>query len=251
MQKQILLSILLALSAGFFTPTLIIADEIRVAVASNFSSTLQALAHKFEAATTHKIRLISGSTGKHYAQIKHGAPFDVFFAADRKRPQRLEREGIGLAGSRFTYALGNLVLWSPKSNFIDAKANVLRQGKFQHLAIANPKLAPYGRAAKEVLKNLGLWKTLSLKLVRGENIGQAFQFVSSHNAELGFLAFSQVKKLQSRIEGSIWKIPPRLYNPIQQQAILLKDSPATQAFLRFLKTKEALGIIKAHGYNGF
>jgi len=223
------------------------AEVIRVAVASNFKTTLEVLAKKFEAHTVHHVILVSGSTGKHYAQIIHGAPFDAFFAADSKRPKRLEKEGLAITGSRFTYALGKIILWSPKTNYVDPSGLILKKGEFRHLALANPRLAPYGRAAREVLQTLGLWKQLRTRLVRGENISQTFQFIASGNAELGFIAYSQMKTF-SDSAGSTWEIPENLYHPIEQQAILLKDRVSTRAFLRFVRGKIAQKIIKTHGY---
>lgn len=225
-----------------------IAAEIRVAVASNFSETITAIAEDFEADSGHRVKLLIGSTGKHYAQIKNGAPFDAFFAADSKRPEQLENEGASVAGSRFTYAIGKLILWSPKANYVDAEANVLKQNLFRHLAIANPKLAPYGVAAQQVLQAHGLWESLKNKTVRGENIGQAFQFVSSGNAELGFIAYSQIKRPGHAITGSWWQVPESLYTPIAQQAVLLKDSEAARAFMAFVKSDKSLAIIHSFGY---
>jgi molybdate transport system substrate-binding protein len=226
-----------------------LAEEIRVAVASNFTAAITSITKRFEENTGHKVTLIFGSTGKHYAQIKNGAPFDAFFAADPRRPKRLERQGIALPGSRFTYALGKVVLWSPKADYVDPEASILGRGKFHHLAIANPKLAPYGEAAQEILEARGLWRLLSTRLVRGENIGQAFQFVKSGNAELGFVAYSQVKSANHPIEGSFWKVPQSLYTPIEQQAVLLKDKNAARAFLWFVRSEEMLKTIRDYGYD--
>ena len=224
------------------------AAEIRIAVASNFSRPMQELAAKFEKEGGHKVTLAFGSSGKHYAQIRNGAPFDAFFAADRERPELLEREGLAISGSRCTYAVGRLVLWSPKADFVDAEGKVLEQGGFNHIAIANPKLAPYGAAAGEVLRQRGLWDSLQDKLVRGENIGQAYQFVHSGNAELGFVAYSQVIQPGGDAAGSIWEIPQSLYAPIEQQAVLLKDSAAAREFATFLKSDAARKIITEYGY---
>jgi molybdate transport system substrate-binding protein len=193
--------------------------------------------------------LIFGSTGKHYAQIKNGAPFDAFFAADVRRPELLEKEGVALPGSRFTYAIGKLVLWSPKTGYVDPDASILERGEFHHLAIANPKLAPYGKAAQEILQALGLWDRHSGRLVRGENIGQTFQFVDSGNAEFGFVAYSQVKHPNQPIKGSFWEVPQSLYTPIKQQAVLLKDKEAARVFLSFVRSDEALKIIHDYGYD--
>jgi molybdate transport system substrate-binding protein len=224
------------------------ADEIRVVVASNFTSAIKALAGRFEERTGHKVTLIFGSTGKHYAQIVNGAPFDAFFAADLKRPKRLEEEGVVRTGSRFTYAMGRVILWSPQEGVVDPEGHVLEGAPFRYLAIANPKLAPYGRAAEEVLTARGLWGALQGSMVRGENIGQAFQFVKSGNAELGFVAYSQVKHPGHPVEGSFWEVPQSLYTPIEQQALLLTDSDAARAFLTFVKRDESLALIRSFGY---
>ena len=225
-----------------------LAAEIRVAVASNFARAMTSLARNFEENTGHKVKLVFGSTGKHYAQIRNGAPFDVFFAADIKRPRLLEEEGITVSGSRFTYATGKLILWSPIPDYVDAEGGVLRHGSFRYLAIANPDLAPYGRAAREFLQSRGLWNELKQKTVRGENIGQAFQFVSSGNAELGLVAFSQVRNIHRPVEGSYWEVPASLYTPIEQQAVLLTDNEAGRSFISYIKSKPALKIISNHGY---
>ncbi len=224
------------------------AAELRVAVASNFTRAMTSLIHQFEANTGHKVKLIFGSTGKHYAQIRNGAPYDAFFAADKKRPRLLAEEGLAVPGSRFTYALGKLVLWSPEEDVVDSSGKVLEQGDFRYLAIANPKLAPYGRAAREVLQSRGLWQGMQGKIVRGENIGQSYQFVISGNAELGFIAYSQLKLPDQRINGSYWKIPQALYTPIEQQAVLIKDTEAGRSFLSYIQSKEALMTINNHGY---
>ena len=225
-----------------------VADEIQVAVASNFTDPIKEIARRFEQQSGHKISLAFGSTGKHYAQIKHGAPFEAFFAADAKRPKLLEEEGIAQPGSRFTYALGKVVLWSPKVDTVDAAGKVLEQGDFRYLALANPKLAPYGKAAQEVLENRGLWPALQGRLVHGENIGQTFQFVMSRNADLGFVAFSQIKRPGRPTTGSKWEIPQALYSPIEQQAVLLKDNTPSRDFLTFVRSEKALKIIRDYGY---
>ncbi len=224
------------------------ATEIRVAVASNFIRAISAAAERFEQDSGHKVILAFGSTGKHYAQIRNGAPFDAFFAADVRRPKLLEKEGLAVPGSRFTYAVGKLVLWSPDTAFVDAQGKVLEQGEFHHLAIANPKLAPYGLAAREVLQARGLWNDMDKRLVRGENIGQTFQFVASGNAELGFVAMSQLMRPGQAVEGSHWDVPPALYGPIEQQAVLLKDKEAARAFMSFVRSAAAIRIIRDHGY---
>ncbi len=238
----------------FLTATLLLvsnqasAEIIRVAVASNFNHAITELASRFETTSEHKITLIFGSTGKHYAQIKHGAPFDLFFAADARRPQLLEEEGLAAPGSRFTYALGKLVLWSPQPDLVDPEGKIPKKGTFRYLSIANPKLAPYGRATEEVLQGSGLWKSLHGKMVRGENIGQALQFVRSGNAELGFVAYSQIKRPGHPIIGSYWEIPQSLYTPITQQAVLLKEGRAARDFLAFMHSEEAQTTIRNYGY---
>jgi molybdate transport system substrate-binding protein len=238
-----LLAAVLALSTH-----LAVAAEIRVAVASNFQPAMLALNQQFESGSDHRLTLIFGATGKHYAQIVNGAPFDVFLAADAERPRRLEQESLAVAGTRFTYALGKLVLWSPRSGYVDAQGRVLEHSDFRHLAIANPRLAPYGLAARQVLQALGLWQRLNERLVQGENIGQAYQFVESGNAELGFLAWSQVQGPNVPATGSLWLVPQQLYQPIEQQAVLLRDTAAGRALLRFLRSPQALKIIADHGY---
>ncbi len=224
------------------------AGEIRLAVASNFAQAMTTIAERFEADTGQKVRLSFGSTGKHYAQIRNGAPFDAFFAADVRRPEMLEREGLALPGSRFTYAVGRIVLWSPREGYVDPEGRVLERGGFRRLAIANPGLAPYGKAAREVLEELGLWDGLSGRLVRGENIGQTFQFVVSGNAELGFVARSQVMRPGRPVGGSFWEVPQELYSPLEQQAVLLRDGLAARAFLEFMRSDEVSRILRDYGY---
>lgn len=224
------------------------AEEIRVAVASNFAGAIKELAARFEADSGHEVALVFGSTGKHYAQITNGAPFDAFFAADRKRPGLLEEEGIALPGSRFTYARGKVVLWSPKAGYVDSEGDVLAREDFSYLAIANPRLAPYGRAAEEILRARGLWHKLHARMVRGENIGQAFQFVRSGNAELGFVAGSQVRNMGHPVKGSLWEVPQVLYSPVEQQAVLLKENAVARAFLSFVKSDESRALVREFGY---
>ncbi len=235
---------ILAIIAGQTT-----ADEIRVAVASNFIGAMQHITNDFEAATGHRVILIFGSTGKHYAQIKNGAPFDAFFAADVSRPQRLEEEGVALPGSRFTYAIGKVVLWSPQSGHTSPGISLLIEQPFRHLAIANPKLAPYGRAAEQVLRAHGLWDSLKRRMVRGENIGQTFQFVKSGNAEWGFVAYSQVMRPDHPNKGSTWIVPSSLYDPIEQQAVLLTHREAASAFMAFVKSAPSRKTIQHYGYD--
>jgi molybdate transport system substrate-binding protein len=226
-----------------------VADEIKVAVASNFRPAMTAAVARFEEASGHHALLIPGSTGKHYAQIVNGAPFDAFFAADLQRPQLLESEQRIVPGSRFTYAVGTLVLWSPTESLVDPDGAVLRAATFDHLAIANPELAPYGTAARQVLRALGLWQALAGQLVRGENINQAFQFVVSGNAQLGFVARAQLVNPDRSWHGSTWEPPQSLYDPIEQQAVLLRDTPAGRAFMLFMRSQEAGALIRRYGYD--
>jgi molybdate transport system substrate-binding protein len=225
------------------------ADQIRIVVASNFRDAAKEIVARFESQTRHKVTLITGSTGKLYAQIIHGAPFDAFFSADSERPKRLEQEGLVVPGSRFTYATGRLVLWSPNVDLVDSEGRVLRSDRFRYLAIANPKLAPYGRAAEQALRQLGLWKGLRGRMVRGENIGQAFGFVSSGNAELGLVANAQLVSPKRPQGGSLWEVPVSLYNPIEQQAVLLRDNVAARVFMDFVNSDEMRAIIRAYGYD--
>jgi molybdate transport system substrate-binding protein len=226
------------------------AGEVSVAVAANFKATLEEVGAAFTRATGHTVLASSGSTGKLYAQITQGAPFAVLLAADRARPARLEQEGRTAAGSRFTYAVGRLVLWSPDPGRVDAEGAVLRDPALERLAIANPRTAPYGAAAQEVLEGLGLWDALRPRLVRGENIGQAFQFVASGNAPQGFVALAQVRA--GGQPGSQWLVPQALHAPIEQQAVLLKageNNAAARAFLDYLRGPEAVAIIERYGYD--
>jgi len=225
------------------------ADQIKVAVASNFIDAIRLIAVRFEETTGHQVVLIFGSTGKHYAQIRNGAPFDLFFAADSRRPELLESEGVIVPGSRFIYAIGRLALWSPDPDTVDPAGEVLESGSFQHLAIANPRLAPYGRAARQVLQQRGLWERLQRILVRGENIGQALRFVSSGNAALGFVAYSQIKRPRQSVSGSYWLVPESLYTPIEQQAVLLREGTAARAFLAFIQGDEARQTLHGFGYS--
>lgn len=224
-------------------------DSIHVAVASNFSEPAKELVARFEQANGHQVVLVAGSTGKHYAQIKHGAPFAAFLAADRERPELLEREGVGIAGSVFIYAVGRLALWSPATDVVAAGGEVLRTGRFEHLAIANPRLAPYGAAAQQVLTQMGLWDALQPRLVMGENIAQTYHFVQSGNAELGLVALSQIKRPNAVVAGSVWEIPATMHEPIAQAAVLLDDNPVARAFLEFLRSDEAKALIRGYGYD--
>lgn len=241
--------VLIALSA--LTAGLSHAAEVSVAVAANFTIPMQKLAAAFENETGHKAVLSFGSTGKFYAQIKNGAPFQVLLAADDETPARLEREGLAVAGTRFTYAIGKLVLWSKQPGFVDNKGEVLRNGIFKHIAVADPKLAPYGAAAMETLGKLGLLQNLQARIVQGENIGQTYQFVATGNAELGFVALSQVMSDGRITEGSAWVVPENLHAPIRQDAIVLatgKGNPAAAALAAYLRGDKARAIIRSFGY---
>lgn len=245
LQNIVLALAALAVAAGLR------ADEIQVAVASNFAAPAKRIAAEFERSTGHKAHLSFGATGKFYAQIKNGAPFEVLLAADAETPARLEAEGAAVAGTRFTYAVGRLALWSAKPGQVDAKGEVLRSGGFAHLALANPKLAPYGAAAVEALTALRLLETLQPKFVQGENIAQAHQFVASGSAELGFVALSQIQVNGKVDAGSAWIVPEALHRPIRQEAVLLrpgKGRPAAEAWLAFLKGTSARAVIAAFGY---
>jgi molybdate transport system substrate-binding protein len=238
--------LMLALSTAAF------ADEVQVAVAANFTAPMKAIAADFEKASGHKLVLSFGSTGKFYAQIRNGAPFDVFLAADDETPAKLEKENGIVAGSRFTYATGKLVLWSPKAGYVDDKGEVLKKGDFAHLAIASPKLAPYGAAAVQTLNKLDLYDALQPKLVIGETIAQTFAFVSTGNAELGFVALSQVYEDGKIKSGSGWIVPANLHDAIRQDAVILahgKDNKAAAALTAYLKSDAARAVIRSFGYD--
>ena len=218
-------------------------EGIQVAVASNFSETIKELSKSFEEKSGTKVNLIFGSTGKLYSQIRNGAPYDIFLAADKQRPLLLEKEEMALPHSRFTYAKGVLVLWSPNMNNV---VQLLHSKSFKHITMANPKLAPYGKASKEVLQNLNLWESLQGKIAYGENIGQAFHFIQSGNAELGFIAESQFKSFKNK--SSFWTVPSNLYTPIEQQAVLLNENEESSRFFEYLQSEEAKKIITEYGY---
>lgn len=241
----------LAALATFMTFNSAWADEVQVAVAANFTAPIQAIAKDFEKDTGHKLVAAYGATGQFYAQIKNGAPFEVFLAADDSTPAKLESEGDSVKGSRFTYAVGTLALWSAKPGYVDAQGEVLKKNEFKHLSIANPKAAPYGLAATQVLDKLKLTEATKAKLVEGQNITQAFQFVSTGNAELGFVALSQIYKDGKVTEGSAWIVPSSLHEPIKQDALILnkgKDSAAAKALVEYLKGPKAAAVIKSYGY---
>jgi molybdate transport system substrate-binding protein len=243
MRLAALLSFVLALLG---TPAL--AAEVKVAVAANFTEPAQEIARRFKARTGHDAVLSFGASGQFYAQIANGAPFGVFLSADRDRPEKAESEGLAVAGSRFTYATGRLVLYSRTPGLVDARGAVLRSSRFERLAVADPKTAPYGAAALETIRNLGLREALASRLVQGSSITQAYQFTQSGAAELGFVALSQVS---GHAGGSRWIVPASLHSPVEQQAVLLKagaGNAAARAFLDFMKSAEAKTIIRRYGY---
>lgn len=227
------------------------AGEVLVAVAANFAGPMARIGEAFTAGTGHVIKVSTASTGKFYSQIVGGAPFEVLLAADDETPARLVAEGHALAGTRFTYAIGKLVLWSARPDLVDDQGAVLASDRFRHLAVANPKTAPYGAAAHQVLKARGLAEVLAPRLVTGESIAQAYQFVATGNAELGFVALSQVALPGRKATGSMWRVPENLYAEIRQDAVLLKPGagqPAALALLEFLKGETARQIMREHGY---
>ena len=226
------------------------ADDVSVAVAANFTAPMQKIAPEFEKETGHKVIASYGATGKFYAQIKNGAPFEVLLTADEETAAKLVKENSAVAGTQFTYAIGKLVLWSAKPAVVDSAGEVLKKGAFDHIALANPKLAPYGAAAVETMKALGVYDNLQSKFVTGENIAQTHQFVTTGNALLGFIALSQVLK-DGKIEGSVWLVPANLYPTIRQDAVLLekgKGKPAAEALMKYLKGDKARAVIKSFGY---
>lgn len=244
-------TVLAALITSFTVGTAC-ADDVQVAVAANFTAPIQAIANDFEKDTGHKLIAAYGATGQFYTQIKNGAPFEVFLAADDSTPEKLEKEGETVPGSRFTYAVGTLALWSAKDGYVDPAGHVLKEGTYQHLAIANPKAAPYGLAATQVLEKMGLTEKVKDKLVEGQNITQAYQFVSTGNAQLGFVALSQIYKDGKISSGSAWIIPEALHDPIKQDAVILKkgaNNPAAKALTEYLKGPKAAAIIKSFGYH--
>ena len=241
-------ALLLLLRAGLLS-----AETIHVAVASNFTQTMRELVQAFSADSEHEVRLSFGASGTFHAQISNGAPFALLFSADRAVPERLEQEGRIVPGSRFTYARGRLVLWSADPQLVEEGGAILARGGFRRLALANPALAPYGRAAVQVLAVLDPGGALREHLVQGENVGQTFQFVSTANAELGFVALSQVRQPGSDgwRAGSAWLIPETLHDPIEQDVVWLKqaeNSKAVPALLDFIRSPEGRAIIVAHGY---
>lgn len=241
------LAAILAMSASAM------ADEVQVAVAANFTAPMRVIAAQFQKDTGHTAKLSFGATGKFYAQIHNGAPFEVFLAADSKTPAKLDAEKATVPGTRFTYAKGTLVLWSRNDRLVDPKGEVLEAGSnVTHMAIANPKTAPYGAAAIQTLTELGLLDKWKDKFVQGDNISQTYQFVATGNAQLGFVALSQVFRDGKVTGGSAWVVPPKYHDPILQDAVLLakgKNNPAAKALLAYLKGDRARAIIRSFGYS--
>ncbi|POR07710.1 molybdate ABC transporter substrate-binding protein [Diaphorobacter sp. LR2014-1] len=238
----------LALMAAFAAHS----AEVSVAVAANFAAPMQQIAVQFQRDTGHKAVLSFGATGKFYAQIANGAPFGVLLAGDDATPEKTAREGLGNGATRFTYAIGRLVLWSKQAGYVDAEGKVLQQSDWRHIAVANPKLAPYGLAAVQTLDKLGLAAQVQPRVVTGENIGQTYQFAASGNAPLGFVALSQVMENGQLRQGSAWVVPATMHAPIRQDAIVLQrgeGNPAADALMQYLRGEKARAVIRAYGYD--
>jgi molybdate transport system substrate-binding protein len=246
LRRRSILGALAALAlASLAAPAL--AAETQVAVAANFTEPAKEIAAAFAAATGHKALLSFGSSGQFYAQMAHGAPYEVFLSADAERPKKAEQDGLGVPGTRFTYAVGKLVLYSKTPGLADGGA-ALKAGRFAKLAVADPASAPYGAAAVQTLQKLGIYDAVKPKIVTGASITQTYQFVATGAADLGFVALSQVI---NQADGSRWLVPAASYAPIDQQAILLftgAKNPAAKAFIEFLKGPQARAVIKRYGY---
>lgn len=228
------------------------AETVAVAVAANFTAPMRKIAAQFEQDTGHRAELSFGATGKFYAQISNGAPYAIVLAADEATPAKIAREGLGIGATRFTYAIGQLALWSKKPGYVDAEGQVLHKTDWRHLAVANPRLAPYGAAAMQTLARLCLRGQVQPRIVQGENIAQTYQFTASGNAELGFVALSQVTENGRLREGSAWVVPAELHEPIRQDAIVLKSgegNPAAAALMNYLQGEKARAIIRSYGYS--
>lgn len=240
-----------ALSAALVFSSQALAEQVQVAVAANFTAPLRAIAAEFEKDSGHTVVASFGATGQLYAQIQHGAPFEVLLSADASTPAKLDSEGLGVSGSRFTYAVGSLVLWSATPGYLDGSDAALKANQFRHLALAEPKTAPYGLAATQVLAKLGLTEVVQGKLVTGQSIAKALHFIATGNAELGFVALSQVYQDGQLSSGSAWIVPAELHSPIKQDALILKQgehNPAAAAFMAYMKSEKAAAIIKSYGY---
>jgi molybdate transport system substrate-binding protein len=248
---RLLLSSLSALLCAALVQGAAQAAEAQIAVAANFAEPIKAIAAKLQKTSGHRLRITLGSTGKLYAQIRNGAPFDVLLAADAKTPALLEQEGLALPGSRFTYATGQLALWSARPGRVDDQGAVLRRADLGKVAYAAPKVAPYGAAAVQAMERLGLSAALAPRLVQGESIGQAFSFVFTGNADVGFVALSQVLSGGQLKSGSVWVLPPTLYDPIRQDAVVLKrgaNNAAAQALMKLLNSPQGRALVASYGY---
>ena len=242
---------LLTLTAALALSAAAQAEVVQIAVAANFTAPARALAEIFARTTGHEAKLSFGATGAFYTQIKNGAPFDILLAADDERPIRLEKEGDTVPGSRFSYAIGQLVLWSAKPGIVDGEGAVLKGGNFNKIAVANPKLAPYGAAAVETMDKLGLAAALTPKLVTGESIGQTYNFIATGNAELGFVALAQVLDGGKMKSGSMWVVPAKYHAPIIQDAVILKRAaanPAAKAWMALMRSPNTQDFIRSYGY---
>jgi molybdate transport system substrate-binding protein len=229
-----------------------LAGEAQVAVAANFAEPMRAIAAVLQKTTGHTLKVTLGATGNLYAQIRNGAPFDVLLAADTKTPEKLEAEGLSQPGSRFTYATGKLVLWSADPSRVDAQGNILKSPNLGKVAYANPRIAPYGAAAAQVMDRMGITAALSPRLVQGESIGQTFHFVYTGNADVGFVAMSQVLEGGKLKSGSMWVIPQNLYDPIAQGVVVLQrasGNEAAQALVTLLKSPNIKALIRSYGYD--
>lgn len=238
--------LLAAILASFTTP--VRAGQTQVAVAANFSEPAKEIAAAFQKATGHTAVLSFGASGAFYTQLAHGAPFELFLSADAERPQKAEQEGFAVPKTRFTYAIGRIALYSARPGLVDARGAVLKRGGFATIAIADPATAPYGAAAVQAMQRLGVYPALAPKIVKGSSIVQTYQFVATGAADMGFVALSQLVNVSG---GSRWIVPRALHAPIDQQAVLLKTgagNPAARAFLKFLKSPQALAIIRRYGY---
>jgi molybdate transport system substrate-binding protein len=228
-----------------------VAGEATIAVASNFIKPMAALVKEFEVYSPYKLRVVYGSSGRLFAQISNGAPFDVFLSADSLKPARLIEDGYGVAGSQRTYAIGRLALWSNKAGVSVKNEDILSNGAFRAIAIANPRLAPYGLAAKQSLESMGLWEQLKSKLVQGENISQTYQFVFTANADVGFVSYSQLEIQNGAEATNYWLIPSEYHEAITQDSVLLErgaDNKASLEFIEFLKSDSAIKLIESFGY---
>jgi molybdate transport system substrate-binding protein len=243
-------TILATLIGTTLLTTQVAAEEVKIAVAANFTDASKIIAKLFEKQSGHTTKISYGSTGKLYSQIEHGAPFELFLAADTKRPIKAEKEGLAVADSHFVYAKGKLVLWSIKPGLFKEGESFLKSGEFKHIALANPKTAPYGQAAEQVMQQIDVLEKIRPKLVKGDSISQTFQFTATGNADAGFIALAQMKAWKGE-SGSLWEIPSNYYAPIDQAAVLLKkgeSNPAATDFLAFLKSDEAQAVIESYGY---